>query len=209
LPIEDYEEDSSSSDESDSGNPHPLVFSTTEADTKFPMTLDVADLSSSTALGHPHLEEPGFATKAKAVICSPSVPDPEIKTEPELAEEQDRKKVRTSSPLARQARKESSKSICPVSLEKPGLTYASMITKALGAHGNGAMTLNEIYRYINQKWPFYQIGDSSSGWQNSIRHNLSLNPSFVKRARPQGWDGKGSLWTLKSKENVPLKEDAH
>ena len=45
------------------------------------------------------------------------------------------------------------------------------------------MTLNEIYDWIVANIPLFkgdQETNSSVGWKNSIRHNLSLHSIFVK-----------------------------
>ncbi|XP_059618126.1 forkhead box protein L1-like isoform X2 [Phlebotomus argentipes] len=77
---------------------------------------------------------------------------------------------------------------------KPPLSYVALISLAIqNAPGNRA-TLNDIYNYIINTYPFYKKG--KKGWQNSIRHNLSLNECFVKIPREGGGERKGNWWTM-------------
>ncbi|ELA41006.1 uncharacterized protein VICG_01965 [Vittaforma corneae ATCC 50505] len=78
--------------------------------------------------------------------------------------------------------------------EKPTDSYALMIYKALESAPEGRLTLAEIYAWIESHYPYYQTADQV--WKNSIRHNLSLNPTFKKIPRPMNSKGKGGYWAI-------------
>jgi hypothetical protein len=61
--------------------------------------------------------------------------------------------------------------------------------------------------FISRSYPYYRINDK--GWQNSIRHNLSLNRYFVKVARQQNEPGKGSFWRIDDKCESKVIEQAY
>lgn len=75
------------------------------------------------------------------------------------------------------------------------VSYAGLIGQAILTSSDGRLSLNEIYQWINTVHPYYERGDR--GWQNSIRHNLSLNKSFMKVERDANFPGKGGWWAIK------------
>ncbi|MBE7179913.1 MAG: FHA domain-containing protein [Terriglobus roseus] len=77
---------------------------------------------------------------------------------------------------------------------KPPHSYAQLIGQAIISSPEQKLTLAKIYEFIKEHYAFYR--HSGGGWQNSIRHNLSLSKCFEKVARRTDEPGKGMKWQI-------------
>lgn len=87
-------------------------------------------------------------------------------------------------------------------------SYADLITMALERAPSKQMTLAEIYDWIVANIPFFKDkGDhnSSIGWKNSIRHNLSLHDKFSRVTPTNTTKNIGAYWTLVPENDTEAK----
>ncbi|CCU82551.1 transforming protein Qin/forkhead transcription factor Sep1 [Blumeria hordei DH14] len=88
---------------------------------------------------------------------------------------------------------------------KPPHSYAQLIGMSLLRAPTRRLTLAQIYKWVSDTYRFYTPTDA--GWQNSIRHNLSLNKAFIKQERPKDDPGKdipaGKWNALGAAEQLP------
>ncbi|KAI1156031.1 fork head domain-containing protein [Nemania diffusa] len=78
---------------------------------------------------------------------------------------------------------------------KPHYSYAQLITQAIVGAPGEKLNLAGIYSYITENYAYYKH-QPVAGWQNSIRHNLSLNKAFSKAPRSTDEPGKGMKWEI-------------
>jgi hypothetical protein len=60
------------------------------------------------------------------------------------------------------------------------------------------MNLQQIYNYIEKKYPWYKFKTTTSGWQSSVRHNLGQHDAFVKGDK----EGKGFNWKVNQEVSI-------
>lgn len=84
---------------------------------------------------------------------------------------------------------------------KPKISYKKLIMGAIEDSPERRLKLNDIYEWILSRYPSFS--NNRTGFQNSIRHNLSLNKVFIKVDGPQQ-GGKGGFWTINPKLDAGL-----
>ncbi|KAJ7861574.1 hypothetical protein B0H14DRAFT_3084713 [Mycena olivaceomarginata] len=88
---------------------------------------------------------------------------------------------------------------------KPFYPYSTLIRHAIKGSPNQKLLLADIYYAIESRFPYFRT--APNGWKNSVRHNLTLNPSFEKVPRPLTDPGNGSYWTVN--DNVDPRAGVH
>lgn len=90
---------------------------------------------------------------------------------------------------------------------KPTATFATIIHRALVNLPRGRGTLGEVCNWVAGEWEWFRL-NPEAGWQNSIRHNLSLNKAFLKvpRIPEDDPESKGSVWILDPEEGPIFEE---
>ena len=63
----------------------------------------------------------------------------------------------------------------PRSADRPKMSYSGLIAMAIQNSPGQKASLSEIYEWIEDAFPYFGRQHNKAGWQNSIRHNLSLH----------------------------------
>lgn len=82
----------------------------------------------------------------------------------------------------------------PIPKGKPPYSYIALISMAICNSPERRLTLNDIYKYIIDRYVYYRDHENQKGWKGSIRHNLALNECFIKLPRKPGQ--KGHEWAI-------------
>ncbi|KAH6621932.1 hypothetical protein C7974DRAFT_397391 [Boeremia exigua] len=130
--------------------------------------LDGDDVLESTEKGDGTML--GDKGKQKQPIKPPRTPSPEMRIE-DYSEEQ---------------------------LQRPSANYVVLIHEAISSSTSGQMNLQQIYNYIEKKYPWYKFKTTTSGWQSSVRHNLGQHDAFVKGDK----EGKGFNWRINPEVSI-------
>ncbi|PIK61369.1 forkhead transcription factor Q1 [Apostichopus japonicus] len=85
-------------------------------------------------------------------------------------------------------------------------TYSKLIAMAIKDSKSKMVTLHEIQAYLKERYSCFN--GTYVGWKNSLRHNLSANPAFVKVLRDGDKPkGKDNYWTIDESVKLDRNEE--
>ncbi|OCT67372.1 hypothetical protein XELAEV_18038667mg [Xenopus laevis] len=159
--------------------------------------------------------DPDFQPQARPRSCTWPLPRPELSVvPPTVSSEESRTDTPDVPPLLPTEGEDGSLADGPVGVGGGGggvtprkggsrrnawgnQSYAELISQAIESSPEKRLTLSQIYDWMVKSIPYFKDkGDSNSsaGWKNSIRHNLSLHSKFIKVHNEA--TGKSSWWML-------------
>lgn len=65
-------------------------------------------------------------------------------------------------------------------LQKPTKNYQMLIDEIMTAAPDQGYSLKQVYKRIQEKWPFFYFCVDTKGWESSVRHNLLGSECFKK-----------------------------
>ncbi|KAJ3213913.1 hypothetical protein HDU67_002319 [Dinochytrium kinnereticum] len=80
---------------------------------------------------------------------------------------------------------------------RPPISYADLITYAIAQSPHKKLKLQSIYNFLTSTFGYFKHHTAKRGWENSIRHNLSMKSKgrFLK-VKEEDDSEKGSYWHL-------------
>lgn len=91
-------------------------------------------------------------------------------------------------------------------LQKPNKNYGVLIDEVLSAAPDG-LTLKQIYKRIQIKYPYYYFAAETKGWESSVRHNLIGNDAFKKNEETHLWSRVPGIDIDAGKKRKPASPD--
>ncbi|XP_065553216.1 forkhead box protein R1 isoform X2 [Lathamus discolor] len=91
---------------------------------------------------------------------------------------------------------------------RPPLNYSTLISLALCNSAGGGLTVQQIYQFTRQHFPFFQM--APKGWKSTIRHKLCFSSCFEKDTSFPCAKGnhRSCLWKLTPRGCRKFQEEA-